>query len=52
MTIRLLNAFGQQVWQGNISGTGKISIRNLPKGVYFIQCDDQDNGSVTKIVKQ
>ncbi len=52
MTVRLLNVFGQQVWQGKISGAGRINIRNLPKGLYFVKSEEVGCGDIIKVVKQ
>ena len=47
----IFNAAGQVVSRGTLA-TGKVSVNNLVKGVYFINIDDNGTVVKTKFVKQ
>ncbi|RQO39033.1 hypothetical protein DBR39_08535 [Chryseobacterium sp. KBW03] len=47
----IFNAPGQLISKGSI-GDGKINVRNLVKGVYFITINNKEEKSTTKFVKK
>ncbi len=48
----LYTVFGQELAAGNIIGTNRISIANLPPGMYYIVIRNRDNYSSRKFVIQ
>jgi hypothetical protein len=52
MDVELLNANGQRVFRGTISGELTIPMADLASGVYMVKCWNGQSMACKKIIKQ
>ncbi|MDQ6812213.1 MAG: C25 family cysteine peptidase [Bacteroidota bacterium] len=50
--LRLINAFGQQLWQRKLNGTMRLNMSNWPYGNYILQVNEETGVTSYKINKQ
>ncbi len=50
--VRIINAFGQQLWQQKVNGTVTVETKMWASGMYIVQVDEGDAIKTFKIQKQ
>lgn len=50
--VRLVNAYGQQLWKQEVDGTVQVDMRTWAAGTYVVQVNEGNTVSVYKIQKQ
>jgi hypothetical protein len=50
--VRIINAFGQQLWQQKITGNAQVSTRKWAAGMYWVQVNEAGTVTTYKIQKQ
>jgi len=50
--VRIVNAFGQQLWQQKVSGTAQVNMKSWAGGIYIVQVNKGSSIETYKIQKQ
>jgi hypothetical protein len=50
--VRILNVFGQQLWQKKINGTAQVNMKTWASGTYVVKINEGNSVSTYKVQKQ